>query len=132
MSQADRLLRACRREPVDATPIWLMRQAGRYMSEYRTLRERYSILELIKTPELATEVTLQPIKAFNLDAAIIFADILPVLEGIGLQLEFIKGDGPVIGFKRLAFTIKFVENDSAITMRQGEIRIAFNCTAACS
>jgi uroporphyrinogen decarboxylase len=96
MSQADRFLRACRREPVDATPIWLMRQAGRYMSEYRTLRERYSILELIKTPDLATVVTLQPIKAFNLDAAIIFADILTLLESIGLKLEFVKGDGPVI------------------------------------
>ncbi len=96
MSQTDRFLRACRREPVDATPIWLMRQAGRYMSEYRALRERYSILELIKTPDLATEVTLQPIKAFNLDAAIIFADILTLLESIGLKLEFVKGDGPVI------------------------------------
>jgi uroporphyrinogen decarboxylase len=96
MTQADRFLRACRRESVDATPIWLMRQAGRYMPEYRTLRQRYSILEIIKTPDLATEVTLQPIKAFNLDAAIIFADILPVLEGMGLELEFIKGDGPVI------------------------------------
>lgn len=96
MSQADRLLHACRREPVDATPIWLMRQAGRYMAEYRALREHYSILELIKTPDLATEVTLQPIKAFDLDAAIIFADILPPLEGMGLELEFVKGDGPVI------------------------------------
>ncbi|MEW5959073.1 MAG: uroporphyrinogen decarboxylase [Chloroflexota bacterium] len=96
MSPAERFLRACRREPVDATPIWLMRQAGRYMAEYRALRERYSILELIKTPDLAAEVTLQPIKAFNLDAAIIFADILPVLEGMGLRLEFVKGDGPLI------------------------------------
>jgi uroporphyrinogen decarboxylase len=96
MSQADRFLRACRREPVDATPVWLMRQAGRYMSEYRALRERYTILELIKTPDLAMEVTLQPINAFNLDAAIIFADILPVLEPMGLQLEFVQGEGPVI------------------------------------
>jgi len=96
MSQADRFLRACRREPVDATPVWLMRQAGRYMAEYRALRQKYSILEIIKTPELATEVTMQPINAFNLDAAIIFADILPVLEGMGLHLEFVKGDGPVI------------------------------------
>jgi len=96
MSQSDRFLRACRRESVDATPVWLMRQAGRYMAEYRALRKKYSILELIKTPELATEVTLQPINAFNLDAAIIFADILPVLEGMGLELEFIKGEGPVI------------------------------------
>jgi uroporphyrinogen decarboxylase len=96
MSQADRFLRACRQEPADATPIWLMRQAGRYMAEYRALRQRYSILEIIKTPDLATEVTLQPINAFDLDAAIIFADILTILEGLGLQLEFVKGDGPVI------------------------------------
>lgn len=96
MSQANRFLNACHRQPVDATPIWLMRQAGRYMSEYRALRQHYSILEIIKTPDLATEVTLQPIHAFNLDAAIIFADILPILEGMGLELEFVKSEGPVI------------------------------------
>jgi uroporphyrinogen decarboxylase len=96
MAQTHRFLAACRLEHVDITPIWLMRQAGRYMAEYRALRERYSILELIKTPDLAAEVTLQPLKAFNLDAAIIFADILPVLQGMGLKLEFVKGDGPVI------------------------------------
>ncbi len=91
-----RFLRACRRQSTDATPIWLMRQAGRYMSEYRQLRQSYGILELIKTPELACEVTMQPIQAFDLDAAIIFADILPPLEGMGLSLEFVKGKGPVI------------------------------------
>lgn len=91
-----RFLRACRRQSADATPIWLMRQAGRYMAEYRTLREKYSILDIIKTPELACEVTLQPINAFDLDAAIIFADILPPLEGMGLKLDFIKGEGPTI------------------------------------
>jgi len=91
-----RFLRACRRQATDATPVWLMRQAGRYMVEYRTLREKYSILQLIKTPELACEVTLQPINAFDLDAAIIFADILPPLEGMGLELDFIKGEGPNI------------------------------------
>jgi uroporphyrinogen decarboxylase len=91
-----RFLKAVRREPVDVTPIWLMRQAGRYMEEYRKLRERYGILDLIKTPELAVEVTMQPIHAFDLDAAIIFADILPPLEGMGLSLEFIKGEGPVL------------------------------------
>lgn len=74
-----------------------MRQAGRYMPEYRALREQHpSILELIKSPELACEVTMQPIHAFDLDAAIIFADILPPLEGMGLELEFVKGEGPVI------------------------------------
>lgn len=73
-----------------------MRQAGRYMAEYRALREKYTILEIIKTPELACQVTMQPIDAFDLDAAIIFADILPPLEGMGLNLEFVKGEGPVI------------------------------------
>lgn len=91
-----RFLRACRRQSTDATPIWLMRQAGRYMAEYRKLRETYTILEMIKTPELACEVTLQPINAFDLDSAIIFADILPPLEGMGLDLDFLKGEGPVI------------------------------------
>jgi uroporphyrinogen decarboxylase len=91
-----RFMRACRRETVDATPIWLMRQAGRYMAEYRALREKNTILELIKSPELAAEVTLQPVNAFDVDAAIIFADILPPLETMGLQLEFAKGEGPVI------------------------------------
>ena len=95
--QNSRFLRACRREPVDATPVWLMRQAGRYMPEYRALREQHpSILDLIKNPKLACEVTMQPINAFDLDAAIIFADILPPLEGMGLELEFVKGEGPVI------------------------------------
>jgi uroporphyrinogen decarboxylase len=90
-----RFLRACHRLPVDATPIWLMRQAGRYMVEYRNLRAKYSMLEMIKTPELAAEVTLQPINTFDLDAAIIFADILPPLIGMGLNLEFVSGNGPV-------------------------------------
>ena len=93
---SSRFLRACRRQQVDTTPIWLMRQAGRYMAEYRALREKHGILEIIKTPELACAVTLQPIRAFNLDAAIIFADILPPLEGMGLKLEFGKGEGPII------------------------------------
>ncbi len=90
-----RFLRACHRLPVDTTPIWLMRQAGRYMAEYRAIRKQHSMLEVIRTPELAAEVTLQPIKAFGLDAAIIFADILPPLIGMGLDLEFVPGKGPV-------------------------------------
>ncbi len=92
----DRFLRACRRQPVDRTPIWLMRQAGRYMPEYRAVRERYGFLQMVKTPEVAAEVTLQPIRAFGVDAAIIFADILPPLEGLGFQLTYEKGEGPVI------------------------------------
>lgn len=91
-----RFLRACRRLSTDATPIWLMRQAGRYMSEYREIRARHSMLEVIGTPELAAEITLQPINAFDLDAAIIFADILPPLISMGLDLEFVKGEGPHI------------------------------------
>ncbi|MEM9953082.1 MAG: uroporphyrinogen decarboxylase [Chloroflexota bacterium] len=91
-----RFLKAARGEKTDAVPIWLMRQAGRYMAEYRELRKTYGILDIIKTPELARDVTMQPINAFDLDAAIIFADILPPLQGMGLNLEFIKGEGPVI------------------------------------
>ena len=92
----ERFLKACRREPVDCTPVWFMRQAGRYMAEYRALRAKHSILELCKTPELAAQVTLQPIDRFPLDAAIIFADILLPLEPMGLSLEFAAGEGPVI------------------------------------
>ncbi|MGB7337819.1 MAG: uroporphyrinogen decarboxylase [Phototrophicaceae bacterium] len=96
IKQDSRFLRAARGEKTDAVPIWLMRQAGRYMANYRELRKNYGILDIIKTPELARDVTMQPINAFDLDAAIIFADILPPLEGMGLDLEFIAGEGPVI------------------------------------
>lgn len=91
-----RFLRACHRLPTDRTSIWLMRQAGRYMAEYRAIRAKHSMLELIRTPELAAEVTLQPLRAFDLDAAIIFSDILPPLIGMGLELDFVKGEGPHI------------------------------------
>lgn len=92
----DRFLKACRREPVDCTPVWFMRQAGRYMKEYQAVRAKHSILEVCKTPELAAQVTLQPIDRFPLDAAIIFADILLPLEPMGISLEFAEGEGPVI------------------------------------
>jgi uroporphyrinogen decarboxylase len=92
----DRFLKACRREPVDCTPVWFMRQAGRYMQEYQAVRAKHSILEVCKTPELAAQVTLQPIDRFPLDAAIIFADILLPLEPMGLSLAFTEGEGPVI------------------------------------
>src|SRR5215208_4501022 len=89
-------MRACRRESVPYTPIWLMRQAGRYMSEYREVRARTSFLELCKTPSLAAEVTVTAVERLNVDAAIIFADILLILEPLGIDLEFAKGEGPVI------------------------------------
>ena len=92
----DLFLRACRREPVSRTPVWFMRQAGRYMQEYQKIRANHSILDVCKTPELAAEVTLQPINRFSLDAAIIFADILLPLEPMGLQLTFVEDKGPVI------------------------------------
>ncbi|MBL8681391.1 MAG: uroporphyrinogen decarboxylase [Myxococcales bacterium] len=92
----DRFLRACRRQPVDVTPVWFMRQAGRYMPEYRALRANYSMLELCRTPELATQVTLQPVRALSVDAAILFADILLPLEPMGAPFDFAKGEGPVI------------------------------------
>lgn len=91
-----RFLRACQRLPVDATPVWFMRQAGRYMEEYRKIRAEHSFLEVASNPELAAEVTLQPINAFDIDAAILFADILLPVEPMGLELEFIAGRGPVI------------------------------------
>ena len=90
------VLRAYRGLPTDRTPVWLLRQAGRYMPEYRALREQHSMLELIRTPELAAQVTLMPVDSFGVDAAIVFSDILPPLVGMGLELDFVKGDGPAI------------------------------------
>jgi len=91
ISEKLRFLRACRSQPVDATPVWFMRQAGRYMAEYRELRKTHSILALAKTPELACEVTLQPVRALPIDAAILFADILLILEPMGLKLRLAPG-----------------------------------------
>ncbi|KFN43442.1 uroporphyrinogen decarboxylase [Arenimonas oryziterrae] len=91
----DRFLRALRREPVDATPVWLMRQAGRYLPEYRATRAKAgSFMGLATNPELACEVTLQPLERFDLDAAILFSDILTIPDAMGLGLTFAEGEGP--------------------------------------
>jgi len=89
-------LAACRREPTSYTPVWLMRQAGRYMKEYRDLRAEHGFLDLCKKPELAAEITITPVEKLKVDAAILFADILLIIEPMGAGLEYSKGGGPVI------------------------------------
>ncbi len=131
-NEEHRFIKACKGEPVDHTPVWFMRQAGRYMKVYRDLKEKHSFLEMCRTPELATQVTLQPLDVLGVDAAIIFADILLPLEPMGTGLEFSAGDGPVI--PKPVRTLKDIENlkpvnaeeqlgfvGDAIRMTRGEI-----------
>lgn len=91
-----RMMKAIRREPVDTTPVWIMRQAGRYLPEYRDVRNKVTFIELCKRPDLAAQVTLDAQRLLGVDAAILFADLLPILEPMGLDLEYQKGEGPVI------------------------------------
>src|ERR1700745_4206179 len=91
-----RFIRACKAQPVDRTPVWFMRQAGRYMAEYRSVRKRHSLIEICKKPELAAEVTITAAEALGVDAAIIFADLLLPLEVMGLPFRLEAGEGPVI------------------------------------
>jgi uroporphyrinogen decarboxylase len=92
--QNDLFLRACKRQPVERTPIWIMRQAGRYLPQYREVREKSDFLTMCKTPELAAEVTIQPVDLIGVDAAIIFSDILVIPEAMGMKLEMIESKGP--------------------------------------
>jgi uroporphyrinogen decarboxylase len=96
-SAAPRFLRACRREPVDVTPVWFMRQAGRSLPEYRIIRERHGMFDIMRTPELTAEVTLQPVRRHGVDAAILFSDIVAPLMAIGVDVEIKPGVGPVFG-----------------------------------
>ena len=91
-----RFLEACRRRPTDVRPVWFMRQAGRYMKQYRDIRAKHGILELCKRPDLAAQITLQPVEILDVDAAIVFADLLLPVEPMGLKLRFATGEGPII------------------------------------
>src|ERR1700759_2717630 len=91
-----RFVRACLRQPVDRTPVWFLRQAGRYMAEYQAVRKHHSLLEICRTPRLASEVTITAAEKLDVDAAIIFADLLLPFTPMGLEFEFVNGEGPVV------------------------------------
>jgi len=114
----DRFLRACRQEPVDRTPIWLMRQAGRYLPEYRALRDQYDMLTMCRTPELAVEVTLQPLRRFDLDAAILFSDIMIPLTPMGVDFQIVESVGPVVANpvrdQRAADALRVIEPETDV------------------
>src|SRR6516164_8873349 len=115
MSAPDSLfVRACKRLPVSSAPVWFMRQAGRYMKEYRDVRKQYSLVEICKKPDLAAEVTITAAEFLNVDAAIIFADLLLPLEVMGLPFHFATGEGPVIERPiRMAEDVKQLRTDRA-------------------
>src|ERR1700742_54490 len=95
-ARASAFLRACRREPVPHTPVWFMRQAGRSLPEYRKVREGVGMLESCSRPELITEITLQPVRRYGVDAAIFFSDIVVPLRAVGVDLDIVAGVGPVV------------------------------------
>ena len=94
--KTSRFLRACRREPVDRVPVWIMRQAGRYLPEYREIRKQHSLLDICRSPELACEVALQPLRRFDLDAAILFSDLLVPVAALGVDFDIVEKRGPVL------------------------------------
>jgi uroporphyrinogen decarboxylase len=110
-----RFLAAARMEPVDATPVWLMRQAGRSLPEYRALRERYRLVDIVAQPELCAEVTLQPVRRLGVDAAVMFADIMLPLRGMGVDFELVEDVGPVI-----AHPIRSPEDVDRLRVPDGE------------
>lgn len=116
----DRVLRAFRGEPVDRTPVWFMRQAGRSLPEYRAIKEKYSLLEICRRPELCAEVTMQPVRRLGVDAAILYADIMHPLFGIGLDLEIVEGVGPVI-----AHPIRAAKDTAALRPLEPETDLGF-------
>src|SRR5438445_8849123 len=96
MLQNDLLIKALRGESTERPPVWMMRQAGRYLPGYRLLRDKYDFFTRVQTPALATEITLQPVDQIGVDAAILFSDILVVLQGMGLEVQLIENKGPVL------------------------------------
>ncbi|ABM61834.1 uroporphyrinogen decarboxylase [Halorhodospira halophila] len=125
----DRILRAFQRQPVDRTPVWMMRQAGRYLAEYREVRAQAgSFMGLCRSPELAARVTMQPLERYELDAAILFSDILTIPEAMGLGLNFVTGEGPVFEHRvKTAADIDRLPQPSA----QKELRYVMDAVAAC-
>ena len=121
-------LKACRRQSTQYTPIWIMRQAGRYMKEYRALRKKFSFLEMCKNPELAAKVTLLPVERLRVDAAIIFSDILLPLEPMGIELEFAKHEGPIIRHPirevKQINALRIIEPEEDLSFLMKAIRIA--------
>ena len=112
--EGSRFVRACLRKPVDRTPVWFLRQAGRYMQEYRDVRKHHTLVEICKQPELAAEVTITAAEKLGVDAAIIFADLLLPLEPMGLDFEFQAGEGPVVHHPvRTAEDVRALRTDRA-------------------
>ncbi len=116
MTPKDRFLRACYQKPVDRPPVWMMRQAGRYLPEYRAVRKQKSTMEMMKDPETACAITLQPVDLIGVDAAILYSDILMVPEAMGLKLDFVRGTGPV--FENPVHTEKDIEKLSDQSIAQ--------------